>query len=101
MTTKTWDQLDNLQRSTSLERAKTLLVNLIIEGVINLQMPDKSTQQAFDTILSQSRREENPNMGMMNMFANKKINAELDKISIAAAQGSRYDENGLSLTNQQ
>lgn len=97
---KTWGQLTSLERSTALQRAKTLLVSLIIEGVIEVEMPNAITQRTFNQILIDSRRDENPNMGMMMLYANKAIDKELDRISIAAAHGARYDDIGNALMNQ-
>jgi len=96
---KTFGQLSSIERSTAIQRAKTLLVDLIIEGVIEVKMPNAIVQKSFDRILTDMRRNENPNMGMMLLFADKSIDKELDRISIAAAQGARYDNNGNALTD--
>lgn len=97
---KTFGQLTSIERSTAIQRAKALLVTLIVEGVIEVKMPNTIVQKSFDRILVDMRQTDNSNTGMMMLFADKSIDKELDRISIAAAHGAQYDDNGNALMDQ-
>jgi len=91
---KNWDDLTKVEQATAISNAKALLIDLVIEGVIELDMPTAELQASLETILTKSRKAESPRLGMLGMFANKAINAELNRVAVAAAEGARYDVHG-------
>lgn len=91
---KTWDDLTVKEQDTAVGNAKALLVDLVVEGVIELDMPTPDLQMKLNTILTESRKRESPRYGMIAMFANKAINGELNRVARAAAEGARYDQHG-------
>lgn len=91
---KTFGQLTQMERMDAIVRAKDILISHLIEGVIEIEMPNRIVQRDFDKILSDMRKNENMKLAKELLVAHKTINRELDKISIAAAQGSRYDGSG-------
>lgn len=94
---KTFNELSKEERSDALIRAKELLIGHIIEGVIEIKMPNNIVQETFEKILADMRKNENVKHARDMLIRHVTINRELDKISIAAAQGSRYDYNGYFL----
>lgn len=94
---RTFGQLSTEEREDAIVKAKNLLISHIVEGVIEVQMPNKIVQRDLDMILSDARKNENITLAKDMLTKHVTINRELDKISIAAAQGSRYDNSGSFL----
>lgn len=91
---KTFGELTFEERNMAVERAKDLLIGLVIEGVIEIEMPNHIVQSQFERILSDGRKSENMKLARELLVSHVTINRELDKISIASAEGARYDNNG-------
>jgi len=91
---KTFGELTFEERNMAVERAKDLLIGLVIEGVIEIEMPNHIVQSQFERILSDGRKSENMKLTKDLLVSHVTINRELDKISIASAEGARYDNNG-------
>lgn len=91
---KTFGELTFEERNMAVERAKDLLIGLVIEGVIEIEMPNHIVQSQFERILSEGRKSENMKLARELLVNHVAINRELDKISIASAEGARYDNNG-------
>jgi len=91
---KTFGELTFEERNMAVERAKDLLIGLVIEGVIEIEMPNHIVQSQFEKILSDGRKSENMKLARELLVSHVTINRELDKISIASAEGARYDNNG-------
>lgn len=91
---KTFGELTFEERNMAVERAKDLLIGLVIEGVIEIEMPNHIVQSQFERILSDGRKSENMKLARELLVNHVTINRELDKISIASAEGARYDNNG-------
>lgn len=98
---KSFDQLSIAQRHIAIKRAKSMLVGLVIEGIIELEIPDPKVQNTLEVILRFTRKNENPTEGLKLMLSNKVISTELDRISIAAAEGAEYNESDLLLMDEQ
>jgi len=91
---KTFGELTFEERNMAVERAKDLLIGLVIEGVIEIEMPNHIVQSQLERILSDGRKSENMKLTKDLLVSHVTINRELDKISIASAEGARYDNNG-------
>lgn len=91
---KTFGELTFEERNMAVERAKDLLIGLVIEGVIEIEMPNHIVQSQLERILSDGRKSENMKLTKDLLVTHVTINRELDKISIASAEGARYDNNG-------
>ena len=91
---KTFGELTFEERNMAVERAKDLLIGLVIEGVIEIEMPNHIVQSQLERILSDGRKSENMKLARELLVSHVTINRELDKISIASAEGARYDNNG-------
>lgn len=91
---KSWDDLTTQERATAIGNAKALLIDLVIEGIIDLEMSTADLQASLEAILTKSRKAESPRLGMLGMLANKAINAELNRVAMTAAEGARYDVYG-------
>jgi hypothetical protein len=97
---KTFDQLTPTQQADAVLLAKKLLVSHLVEGVIEMDMPNKIVQKTFDKILTDTRQNETPSLAWDLLTSSIPINRELNRISWAAAEGAWYDDNGRSLNNE-
>lgn len=94
---KTFGDLTYEERIAACDRAKDLLIEHVVQGVIELEMPSAIVQRKMNRILSEVRKNETPSLAKAMLIADSSINRELDKISIAAAEGSNYDVNNQFL----
>lgn len=88
---KTFGDLTYKERDAAVERAKDLLIEHIVQGIIEIKMPNKIAQRNLNMILLNVRKNETPSLAKELMTADVSINRELDKISIEAAEVSQYD----------
>jgi hypothetical protein len=91
---KTFGELTLAQKELAVERAKDLLISYVVEGVIEIAMPDKAVQREFEHILTDMRKNENMAKAKELITQHKVINNEFDKISIRAAETTQYDLSG-------
>lgn len=98
---RTWDQLSKLERSMSLGRAKVLLINLVIDGVVEIDMPNVETRKVFNRIIKDMRQVNNKDKRIALLYSDKSVSMELEKLVTAAAHGARYDDKGLTIMEQQ
>lgn len=92
---RTFGQLSNEEREDAVKKAKNLLIRHIFDGVIEVEMPNKIVQRDFDTIISDTRKNENLFLARNLLTSHAAINKMLDRLSLAAAEGSRYDSSGF------
>jgi hypothetical protein len=98
---KTWGELTDIQRTIAFDRAKHLLATLIVEGVIEgFRMPNTVTQRTFDMILRDAKNTDNPKSVVDLLYATKDVGKELNRVSLAISQGSRYDDSGNAIMNE-
>ena len=90
---KTFGDLTYQERVEAVDRAKDILVGHVLEGVIELEMPNSIVQLHLEKILSDGRKSENMKLAKDMLIGHVTINRILDKMSIAIAEGSRYDLN--------
>jgi hypothetical protein len=70
-------------------------MNQLIEGVVIISMPNKLTQSQFDRILSDTRKNEiGTDVARQLLLQHVGIGKEISKLTVAIAEGSRYDNNG-------
>lgn len=98
---RTFGELNRAERQLALIRAKELLISHIIEGVIEVEMPTIKSQLDFSLILFETRSNDTMHLAKSSFLKNEAINKELDRISLAAAQGSWYDDVGGFLMDNQ
>lgn len=97
---KTYGQLTRPQQADAMLFAKKLLVAHLVEGIIEIKMPNRITQACFERILSDLRKNETPTLAWDLLTGHVVINRELDRISWAAAEGAWYDDMGRSLIHE-
>ncbi len=98
---KSFEQLSKEEKDTAIARAKSMLISHVIEGVIEIEMPNAIIQRDFETIIADMRKNENPSKAKDVLERHDAINRELDKISVAAAQGTDYSMFNSLLTAKQ
>lgn len=91
---KTFGELSLAQKDLAIERAKDLLISYVVEGVIEITMPDKMIQRDFENILADMRKNENLSKAKELIVQHPAINSEFEKISIRAAETTQYDISG-------
>lgn len=98
---KSFGQLNYEQRVAAVSFATDLLVKHVVEGVIELQMPNSIMQSQLDKLLSDTRKSEQPQLAIDFILKNPAMRKVVDKIAIAAAEGSHYTESGEVLIQTQ
>ena len=88
---RTFDDLTYEERIDAVDRAKDLLIEHVVQGVIKLKISNPMVQRKIDRILMKVRKNETPSLAKGMLIADRSINLELEKASIAAAEGSNYD----------
>lgn len=94
---RTFGDLSKEEREDAIVRAKNLLISHIVEGIIEVKMPQVWIQKDFENILLTARKNENMTLARDLLLKHTAINKKLDQISIAAARGSRYTDSGSFL----
>lgn len=98
---RTWDQLNKAERSIVLERTKSLLLDLIVDGVIEVDMPNVEARKVFSQIIKGMRQTDNRDTRIASLYSDKFISKELEKLVKAAAQGASYEDNSLTIMELQ
>lgn len=88
---KTFGDLTYEERVAAVDRAKDLLIEHVVQGIVELEMPSAIVQRKMNRILTEVRKNETPSLAKGMLIADGSINRELDKTSIAIAEGSKYD----------
>lgn len=91
---RTWGQLTDKERHNALVTAKNELLMAIVEGYIEIEMSNAIAQRQFERIKRDMAKSDNPNLRIELLKADKAVNREVDKLSIAIAHGSDYDLDG-------
>lgn len=94
---KSFDQLTAQERADALLRAKNLLIAHLYEGVIELDMPNSTLDKVLKDQLGYARLKNSVDVLNRLIAGYPPIQKEVDKISIAAAQGSMYTESGFAI----
>lgn len=91
---KSFGQLTLKQKQAAVEFATETLITHVVQGVIELTMPTQRLQADLNQVLTAARRAERPRIARNALLQNEPFRAVVDKIAIAAAEGSRYTEDG-------
>ena len=92
---RTWGQLTDKERHNALVLAKRELLDAIVEGYIEMEMPNSIVQRDLNMILRDMRKNETgTELAKSLIKAHVSINREVDNLSIAIAHGSDYDLDG-------
>lgn len=94
---KSFDELTKVERSLAIIRAKNLLITHLYEGVIEIDMPNEKLKSDFEYRVKYARQCNSVNT-LVNLIAlHPEIRKEVDKISIAVAEGSWYSGSGSEI----
>lgn len=88
-----WD-LTIEERAKAIKQARMILVAQVVEGVIELEVSNKKTQAMLNRVLGESRRNETPDEAKTFLLVNRVMRTEVDRVAVAAAEGSRYSNEG-------
>lgn len=95
---KTWGQLSLPERGAALHAAKDILLGQIIEGVIELDMPNRILQRDFERILSDARKNEiSTDLAKQLLLKHVAIGRQLVNLIVAIAEGTQYNDDGSIL----
>ena len=94
---RTFGDLTYEERVAAVDRAKDILIDTIVQGSIEFKVSSPMVQRKFNRILTKVRKDETPTLAKAMLLADSSINRELDKSSIAIAEGSYYDVNNQFL----
>lgn len=94
---KTFGQLTKPQREIAVERAEQILLAHLVEGVIQITFPNRKTQEIFHDVMAQARNHESMMMAHKLVWENATLQKEVKRIARAAAEGSRYNDDGFIL----
>lgn len=98
---KSWGQLSKVERVAALKGANDLLLTHILEGFVEVNMPNRILKRDFDRILSDVRKNEiGPDLAKKILMSHVAIGRELVKLTVAVAEGSRYDNSGSFLMEE-
>ncbi len=91
---KTFDQLNTQQKEDALGMAFYDLLNLVRDGIVELELVNPASQKRLELILSKGRKEEKPRIVTLRLLHDKSIRQELERLALVAAHGSEYHDNG-------
>lgn len=94
MDMKTFDQLDTQQKEDAIGMAFYDLLNLVRDGVLELQLVNPASQQRLELILSKARKTETPRLAVLQLLHDKPIRQEIERLALVAAHGSEYNDSG-------
>lgn len=94
---KRFDQLSRAQKEIAIERAEQILLAHMVEGVIHISFPNRKTQKVFHDVLAQARSHESMMLAHKLIWENPLLQKEVKRIALAAAEGSRYNDDGFIL----
>ncbi|NJO48164.1 MAG: hypothetical protein HC840_00450 [Leptolyngbyaceae cyanobacterium RM2_2_4] len=95
---RAWGQLSNVERGAALHGTRDILLNHLIEGVLEIDMPNRILQRDFDRILSDARKNEiSTDLAKKMLLKHVAIGRELVKLIVAIAEGSSYNKDGSFL----
>lgn len=92
---KSFNQLTSEQKTQAVRKGIDLLINLIYEGVIEVKMPSKTSQDLLNEIITKHRRAETPTMVKAEIMKSTILKPKIQDIAIKAAKGAKYNDNGL------
>jgi hypothetical protein len=95
---KTWEELSDQEQDGAHARAKSVLVDSVIEGLVELKIFNILADKKLKSILSGMRKNETMIEAKELIVKNSHINRELDRLSLAIAEGSKYGIGNVFLT---
>lgn len=87
---KSFDELNKQQKEDAINMAFYDLINLVRDGVLELELVNPASQKRLETIL----RKEERRLVMLHLMHDKPIRLELERLALVAAHGADYDANG-------
>lgn len=91
---KTFDELNKQQKEDAIGMAFYDLINLVRDGVLELQLVNPASQRRLELILSKGRKTEQPRLVILHLLHDKPIRQEIERLALVAAHGSDYNDNG-------
>jgi tetrahydromethanopterin S-methyltransferase subunit H len=91
---KTFEQLTFEQKTGAIRFAEYQIVENVANGVLDLELVDADAQDLLESVLSKSRKTEQPRLVKLFLLGEKSIRKEIYKLAIVAASGGTYDKNG-------
>lgn len=89
---KSFAQLKGIDRALALARSEIRLVDAIIEGVIEMEMPNRLVNLDFKRIITACRKQD---LGLVEtskmLMREKEIWKEIQKTAMIVAEGSKWD----------
>jgi len=97
---RTFDQLSHAEKHMAVHNTRSILMIHILEGVVEVEMPNSILQRDFDRILSDAHKNEiGTELAKKMLLKHVAIGRQINKLVMAIAEGSVYDNNGWRIQN--
>lgn len=94
---KSFGELTSEQQVSAASMAFYDLINMIRDGVLEIELVDPISQKRFVDMMSKSRKEEKPRMLVLRLLHDKPIRKEIERLALAAAHGADYGDDGEAI----
>lgn len=97
MKTRGYWELTKTEQINALKEANRILINYAYEGVIEIQMPNRTLKSVFEIILRNARRENSVDLFTKLISERADVQKELNRVCLIAVEGSRYSDKGFAI----
>lgn len=91
---KTFEDLTSEQREEAIKATTMATVENISNGVLEIELVDKTNQVALDRIMDASVRKDSPRLATMMILKHQGIRKEIERLALVAASESAYNDDG-------
>lgn len=89
---KTFDELNRAQQIRAIKFTADTLIHHVIEGFIELSMPNKQLQVDWEHMLAVSKRLNNSDLIKYALLNHSPFRRIVNKIALETAQDARYND---------
>jgi hypothetical protein len=94
---KTFDQLTLPQQSEAINTCYYELTGLIASGTLEIKLVNPASQKRLEKILDDAKKKASRRLVTLYLIHDKPIRLELERLSLVAAHGSEYGDDGEPL----